>query len=141
MRLQPRLWRRGQLRLWRGGCGYAAALRLTADSLPVAGRRFLYLLNMVGASPPKFAQLHGELLVVALTAFLCRPLYFKVRRVALLRPFKPSFDPTMRARSERIICDLLPCAETRGSTAGLLLPGAQEALCAAAALLAHAGYA
>lgn len=34
--------------------------------------RFLYLLNMVGASPPKFAWLHAELAVSALTAFLCR---------------------------------------------------------------------
>jgi len=35
--------------------------------------RFLYLLNMVGASPPRFAQLHGELAVLALTTFLTRP--------------------------------------------------------------------
>ena len=36
--------------------------------------RFLYLLNMVGASPVKFSQLHAELAIIALTAFLCRPL-------------------------------------------------------------------
>ena len=35
--------------------------------------RFLYLLNMVGASPVKVSQLHAELVIIALTAFLCRP--------------------------------------------------------------------
>lgn len=34
--------------------------------------RLLYLLNMVGASPVKFAELHGELVVVAVTSFLTR---------------------------------------------------------------------
>jgi len=47
--------------------------------------RFLYLLNMVGASPVKVATLHGELLVIALTGFLCRAVPTKpLKKVAAL---------------------------------------------------------